>query len=421
MKTRWIRRMAPVGCWLACLAAARAGDVEVELTPSDSFFVKHNAGITQLIVHAAGGIGMGMPPTLHRLSIRSGTSTVDGSALYVENINDHGIAVVTDTASADVNTILGQRGAGDFLYCDSSNGTTDWQRVICLRKDGAIESRGLKLSDAGSGGGQYGLFRYTSGTCDTLGFFINGDGTPALAIRSTQNIGIGTTDPGGHRLSVKSDADGTAGSTVEIENTNSAGLAVMSSAWSSDVNTLLSQHGSGDFLCCDAWDGAVNWRRVIRLFKDGTIECKVLSVTGGADFAEPFDLSDGAAPSPEPGTVMVIDPGREGRLKPSERAYDRCVAGVVSGAGGVTPGVLLQQGDAGSAGRHPVALSGRVYAWADATDAPIAPGDLLTTSDTPGHAMKATDLARAQGAVLGKAMTALPGGRGLVLMLVTLQ
>ena len=48
-------------------------------------------------------------------------------------------------------------------------------------------------------------------------------------------------------------------------------------------------------------------------------------------------------------------------------------------------------------------------------------GDLLTTSDVPGHAMKVVDSGKAQGAVLGKAMTRLEGGRGLVLVLVSLQ
>jgi hypothetical protein len=35
--------------------------------------------------------------------------------------------------------------------------------------------------------------------------------------------------------------------------------------------------------------------------------------------------------------------------------------------------------------------------------------------------MRVSDHLRAQGAILGKAMTALPDGRGLVLVLVTLQ
>lgn len=45
----------------------------------------------------------------------------------------------------------------------------------------------------------------------------------------------------------------------------------------------------------------------------------------------------------------------------------------------------------------------------------------LSTSDTPGHVMKATDHAKAQGTILGKAMSALKEGKGMVLVLVTLQ
>ena len=68
-----------------------------------------------------------------------------------------------------------------------------------------------------------------------------------------------------------------------------------------------------------------------------------------------------------------------------------------------------------------MAIAGRVYVWADASNAAIQPGDLLTTSATPGHAMKVTDHNRAQGAILGKAMTSLEDGQGLVLVLVSLQ
>jgi hypothetical protein len=98
------------------------------------------------------------------------------------------------------------------------------------------------------------------------------------------------------------------------------------------------------------------------------------------------------------------------------------VAGVVAGAGGIEPGLLLaQRGTALVDGEHPVALSGRVYAKADTSGGPIRPGDLLTTSERPGHAMRAADRERAGGAVLGKAMTALDEGTGLVLVLVNLQ
>ena len=73
-------------------------------------------------------------------------------------------------------------------------------------------------------------------------------------------------------------------------------------------------------------------------------------------------------------------------------------------------------------GEVPVALTGRVYVQVDAiAGGPVRPGDLLTTSPTAGHAMKVGDHTRAMGAVIGKAMTSLDSGRGLVLVLVNLQ
>ena len=104
----------------------------------------------------------------------------------------------------------------------------------------------------------------------------------------------------------------------------------------------------------------------------------------------------------------------------SDRPYDTRVAGIVSGANGINPGLALHQEGALADGQN-VALSGRVYVLADASGSPITPGDLLTTSESPGYAMKVTDHARAQGAILGKAMTGLKEGKGVVLVLVTLQ
>lgn len=154
-----------------------------------------------------------------------------------------------------------------------------------------------------------------------------------------------------------------------------------------------------------------------QLFTAGRIITPVLEITGGSDVAEPFAMSTRDIP---PGSVVIIDDQQVGRLKVSAGAYDRRVAGVVSGANGIHPGISLSQQGALEGGQD-VALSGRVYVLADASAHPIRPGDLLTSSDTPGHAMSVTDYARAQGAVIGKAMSPLPEGRGLVLVLIALQ
>ncbi len=123
----------------------------------------------------------------------------------------------------------------------------------------------------------------------------------------------------------------------------------------------------------------------------------------------------------EPGMVVCIDRTASGSLIVSAKAYDRAVAGIISGAGGVSTGMKMGQIDTLAYGAHLVALTGRVYCWVDASDAPIAPGDLLTTSDTLGHAMKVQDMDRAQGAIIGKAMTGLKEGKGLALVLVALH
>ena len=66
-------------------------------------------------------------------------------------------------------------------------------------------------------------------------------------------------------------------------------------------------------------------------------------------------------------------------------------------------------------------LMGKVYCKVDASPDPILVGDLLTTSYTAGHAMKASDTGKAFGAIIAKALASLSGGRGLIPILVTLQ
>lgn len=135
-----------------------------------------------------------------------------------------------------------------------------------------------------------------------------------------------------------------------------------------------------------------------------------------ADAAEDFDIdeSEGA----EPGSVMVI--GEDAVLRECRRSYDRCVAGVIAGAGAANPAIVLGRRPS-ERRRLPVALAGRVYCKVDAGFSPIRFGDMLTTSSTPGHAMKACDPGAAFGAVIGKSLGSLPAGRDLVPVLVALQ
>jgi hypothetical protein len=134
----------------------------------------------------------------------------------------------------------------------------------------------------------------------------------------------------------------------------------------------------------------------------------------GADCAEQFDVARGVI---EPGTVVVID--ADGALRESDVPYDSRVAGVVAGAGTYRPAIVLDQQES-SAPRVAVSLVGKVFCKVDGTHAPIGVGDLLTTSATPGRAMKATDPARAFGAIIGKALRPCSDGHGLIPILIAL-
>lgn len=148
----------------------------------------------------------------------------------------------------------------------------------------------------------------------------------------------------------------------------------------------------------------------------GTITANVDIFIAHADCAEDFDIA--GVEQTEPGTVMVIE--QEGILRRSERAYDKRVAGVISGAGDYKPGIVLDKQQS-SGNRMPVALVGKVYCKVDAQYAPIEVGDLLTSSATPGHAMKADDPVKSFGSVIGKALRPLADGRGLIPILIALQ
>ena len=127
-----------------------------------------------------------------------------------------------------------------------------------------------------------------------------------------------------------------------------------------------------------------------------------------------------ASESMSPGTVVVINPKAANGVRPSRRAYDTGVAGVISDR----PGVIL--GEAGDS-KAKVATTGRVKVHVDAANGAIEPGDLLVTSDRPGVAMKSAPVEIAgvkmhrPGTLIGKALEPLRGGEGDILVLLSLQ
>jgi hypothetical protein len=264
-----------------------------------------------------------------------------------------------------------------------------------------------------------------SGTNPTTNFLGTRDQRP-LVIRTNNaermrataggNVGIGTTDPERWRLSIQ------AGELIAFKDATGA-MKWHINDWNG--STL----GSGDLNIAET--GVADGRLYLKAGGNVGIGTAVpeatlhvigdIQVTGdirleGADCAEDFDVSE--AKGIEPGAVMVIDEG--GALRQCQQAYDKTVVGVISGAGDYRPGIILDKQESRT-DRMPVALMGKVGCKVDAKYSPIEVGDLLTTSPTPGHAMKADDPDKAFGSVIGKALRPLRGGQEIIPVLMTLQ
>lgn len=253
------------------------------------------------------------------------------------------------------------------------------------------------------------------GTTDNRPLVIKTNDKQALQVDPSGNVGVGTTTIF-HTLQVGGGFDGNLGFDGSDGTPNAGYLRFGdNTGWKFHI-TRQREKGGGAPL-------NTGTTGVLMTIQDnGNVEMTgSLNVNGditmpASDFAEDFQVEAGGVV--EPGTVMVLDD--KGVLRPSDRSYDRKVAGVISGAGDYRPGLILDR-QRFSAGRLPLALVGKVYCNADASYGPIEVGDLLTTSATLGHAMKASDPAQAFGAVIGKALRPLRSGCGLIPILVALQ
>jgi hypothetical protein len=292
-------------------------------------------------------------------------------------------------------------GVYGFASGEGVLGESDSSSGIGVRGKNTSDGVGVKGSSYG-GIGVLGL--------GGMGVGVRGEGNGFAAV-DARNAGAG------HGVYAESAGPGEGGTAVYAQANDADGIAFWGESNSTDATLVLRNDGAGDLIRGFSHG---DWTFRFRVENDGRTTVPVLAITGGSDLSEQFDVT-AAEGEVIPGLVVCIDANHPGTLLVCKRAYDRTVAGVVSGAGGIEPGMVMGQEDSPADGAYPVALTGRVYVWADASAGSIQPGDLLTTSDTPGHVIKVTDYERAQGAIIGKAMSSLDEGRGLVLVLVSLQ
>jgi hypothetical protein len=390
-----------------------------------NFFAGQTAGNPS--VTGAFNVGFGNA-VLQSVTSGSYNEADGGSALYANTTgNDNaanGYYALAANTNGNQNTANGAMALE--LNLSGNNNTANGFLALGNNITGSYNtadgSGALGGTSAGTGGGNTGsganaLYSYTSGYNNTAA------GYRALYSETTgfDNVGIGVATLQASPAGSQNTGVGTYVFQLMTAGSGNIGLGYSAgeNLTSGDNNIYIGNHGSST----ESGIIRIGTQGTQTLtYIAGTIEnptCNNITITGGSDLAEPFAITKAHQTVTE-GEVVVIDDLNPGQLKLTDRPYDTHVAGVVSGANGIHPGIQMNQEGVLAGGRN-VALSGRVYVQADTSNGAIEPGDLLTTSTIPGRAMKVTDHARAAGAILGKAMSALRGGQGMVLVLVTLQ
>ncbi len=385
-----------------------------------------------VFVGETGRVGIGTYEPGGRLHVISDETSSSAGLFQLSGGNGGAAAVIASTSGGEATAV---RGSVAF---QGGTGRAGWFTI----SNPLNTNPGIEVNHHGQGSaGVFELTRddvpdsaivaRTEGTGMAGHFLQNGGGNAGTAILAQAFGNVGSTvwaTASGQANAVYGHNNGPGkGGVFEVSNASNNSYAL--EALSNGTGVALLGHTTGDAVAGYFVNrSATNSRPAVycrtdgtglALHADGTARVEVLEITG-ADVAEKFPTSESAAI--EPGTVMAIDPANPGKLRIAAGEYNRCVAGVVSGAGDVPVGAILGNLPGQSADAPAIALSGRVWVRCDASDAAIQPGDLLTTSATPGHAKTASDPARSHGAVIGKAMTGLEAGEtGLVLVLVNLQ
>lgn len=233
------------------------------------------------------------------------------------------------------------------------------------------------------------------------------------------NISLTINDEEGHEYFSLSEINGLKYERFESDRfatINNAGMGIFEKVGSSFTPVVTFDYSLGIV----AYDNNQNPTVIIDgdVGGDGRVTTDELMINGGSDFAENFDVID--AVDLVPGMLVSISDAK-GNLAITKLKRDKKVVGIVSGANGIETGLVMGQKGSIADGDVPVALSGRAYVYANTENGPIEAGDFLTSSSIAGYAMKVKNVKKAQGAIIGKAMTALEEGSGFVLVLVNLQ
>ncbi len=307
------------------------------------------------------------------MPVFTGSATVGNSAISVLG-SSVGIGTASPAYRLDVAGDLRVSAANPYIYI---NGTFPEQPNLGSI---GVRSAGEIVLDANTNNSAIPNWeiKYGSGTNGNFpvdAFYVGrapsptGTLTEFFVIKSSGNVGIGTTAPG-----------------AALEVNGSVKLTASSGA------SITFQDGTAQ---TTAWTG----------------------VLCGGDYAEAVKAA-GKKQTYEPGDVLVLTSDSNSDVQKSSKPYSTMVAGIYA----TKPGVIgKRQSLKDESSEVPMAMVGIVPTKVTTKNGPIHRGDLLVSSSVLGYAMRGTDRSRLVGAVIDKAMGSLDSGQGVIEVLVTLQ
>ncbi len=347
-----------------------------------------------------------------------------GSAVLGNSAGGNGLSGTSADGSAVIGSNTGANpGRGYGGYFTSANGVGLYGQSSAQRYYTNMWAPGV-YGRSTNGVGVYGVSDSTDYWIPAIyGVSNNGIGVSGL---SPANNGVGVSGwagaPSGPNMGVSGGSGSTNGSGGHFVNVSTSSQVSQTGIWAGtywgniiEGHEVNSSGNSVNLRFRVTWDGNV--------YADGSYNCGLSSScfnTGtGADVAERIDVSGRIGP----GDVVEIDPGADGQYRLSSQPYSTLVAGVAS----TNPAMTMNNNDLTGADssartddRPLLALVGQVPVKVTDENGPIQPGDLLVTSSTPGHAMKAGPNPPT-GTVIGKAVQKMDGGSGVIKMLVMLR
>ncbi|MGA7306931.1 MAG: hypothetical protein WBW88_18830 [Rhodothermales bacterium] len=355
-----------------------------------------------------------------------GATIAGGGALYKE----FGIDTLwSNSVADDFGTIgggLGNTAGSHATVGGGSNNTADGSDATIAGGYGSEASGTYATVTGGRDNVALGRYSFAAGrrakanhggtfvwSSEPSGLDFASTGINQFLIRASGGTGIGTNNPGSHALSViDSTAGGIDGATLNVENHNTGqAIAAHIRANGTDAALVIGQDGTGDHI--RTFD---NGNLRFRVYDNGNVTADGTFTGGGADMAEAVGV-EGTKEKYEAGDVLVVSQSEDRTMSLSRKPYSDLVAGVYA----TKPGVVMTNRGISEdfSDRIPLGVVGIIPTKVTAENGPIRRGDLLVTSSTPGHAMRADRSRLTFGVVLGKALGPFDGpGEGVIEVLV---